>query len=558
MADPWSQFQDATPAAARADPWSQFNDASPPQGVAPGSTLSDEQRNPLPLVKSRIEMGARQGENTAGMAQGALDVYRSVVDQPAAWLEKHIGQLPGPSAQATNAQDAGVAANLDKQMGNGMMPAAMRLTGNAAFSAPLMLAPNLGPGALNRMLTGALQGGQAAAMTNAGSDRPLGEQMATGAALGGAIPLAGDAMRGVGRSVARRLLPVGDVNPEVANLAARSEELGVPIRPGQMSGSPTVKVFDDQLSRMPGTGYTPDNPMRISPNAQHEAFSRAVARTFGEDAPALTQDVMADAHNRITGVMNEVIERNSVAADHPLAGGLIEIRNQAEEAMGPDAAPVMRAVDQIAQRMANGEGQLTGRQYQNWRQRGGLLSNLTENQNPTIAHYGQRIRNTLDDAFQRQAQGQDGQLLAHARAQYRNLKTVEPLAAKAPTGRISPALLLGAVRSEFPNMARAGAGDLGDLGRIGQAFLKDPPNSTTAERSLLLSVLSNPLKAGAHIASLPLTATLGRGMNSAINSHAYLERLLGVAPAPPNLGPPSGLPPLLLAPSINRLLPSLR
>lgn len=558
MADLWDQFRDATPTASGADPWSQFSDAPAPQDAAPGSTLTQDQRNPLPLAKSRIEMGARQGANTAGVAQGALDVYRSVFDQPAAWLEKNVGRLPGPSAQATNAQDAGVAANLDKQMGTGAMPALMRLTGNALASAPLMLNPNLGTGYVATGLKGMLQGTEAAGLTNAGSDASLGSQVATGAALGGTIPLAGRGLFDAASWLKSKALPTGGVDQGLLALADKAQKLGINIRPGQQSPSPFIKVADDQLSRLPFTGNAPDKPLMVSPGTQREQFSRAVSKTFGADAPALTQDVMAQAQSRITGTMDEVLSRNAVWSTPEIHQKLADIKAAALDALDVDAAPVVNTLDKITTQLA--DKPITGDQYLNWRKRGGRLSALTESQNSTISHYGQQIRNALDDAFQSAAQGNDGKLLAQARAQYRNLKTVEPLAAKAPTGHISPALLLGAVRGEYPNFATKGAGDLGDLAKIGQAFLKEPPNSTTAERSFLLGLMNNPLKAGGEALGMPLSASIGRGMNKAINSQSYLNSLKGVPVGGVPLKGANGvrmpIANLLSIPLLNRLLAS--
>lgn len=332
-------------------------------------------------------------------------------------------------------------------------------------------------------------------------------------------------------NVARHLplLPTGDVNPNVMALGQRAQDLGVPIRPGQMSASKTMKVWDDQLSRMFGTGYRADRPLRITSNAQQEAYTRALSRTFGEDAPALTQDVMANAHARITGDMNDVLGRNSVAMDRLLHRNIWQIRRLARNSMDEEAArPIIDATERIIDKMTSGNRRLSGRQYLSWRERGGLLSNLTESSNPTIANYGQRLRNELDNAFNRQISGEDAGILRTAREQYRNYKTIAPLAEKAPTGQISPALVLGAVIKEHPNFARSGAGDIGDLGRIGQQFLKEPPNSTTAERSLLMQLISNPFRAAGTLAGLPLSSTVGRTISGAINSPRYLERLHGI------------------------------
>jgi hypothetical protein len=532
-----------------------------PNIAAIQAALPQKQQDQLALAQARTERAKSGDANVAGLSQGALDVYRSVFDQPAAFLSKHLGDLGLPSGQTTNAQDTALSQKLTGQMGGGTMPGAMRALGNLAASAPLMPNPNLGPGRIASAIGGMFQGAEAGALTNAGSDASIGSQVGTGAVLGGTVPLVGRGLFDAGAWLKSKMLPSGNIDPQIGALAQRATDLGVPIRPGQMSPSGFIKTADDQLSRMPMTGYGADSTLKIAPGAQHEAFTRAVSKTFGEDAPALTQDVMANAQSRIGKTMNDAIGRNSVGVDGPLVQKLIDIKNGASDALDENAKPILSAVDKIVERMrASDDVSLTGEQYLNWRQRGGLLSALTEDQNPTVAYYGRELRRTLDDAFQRQAQGNDGELLSQARSQYRNLKTVEPLAAKAPTGKISPALLLGAVRSEFPNFATHGAGDLGDLARIGQAFIKEPPNSGTAERGLVLNMLTNPISAAGKVLGVPLEASIGRAMSSAINSPSYMQRLKGIPVRGVPLGGANGLgvpiSNLLSIPLLNRVLAS--
>lgn len=323
----------------------------------------------------------------------------------------------------------------------------------------------------------------------------------------------------------------GAADPQLASLAQRSAQLGIPIRPGQLSPTPFVRVADEQLSRVPLTGFSSDDPLKMSPEAQNEAFTRAISRTFGEDTTALTPDVLAKSQARIGSAMDAALARNTVALTPQLSDKLNALKRGATDALDEDAKPVTTKIDNIISRMNSNNGMLSGDQYKNWRQRGGLLSGLTESQNPTVAFYGQEVRNALDDAFQAQATGTDGQALTDARRQYRNLMTIAPLAGKSPSGKISPALVMGAVTKEFPNFATTpdAAGDLGDLARIGQAFLKSPPNSTTAERGVVMNAMRNPVKAAGELLGLPLSATVGRAMNAGINSPAYAEKLFGNA-----------------------------
>lgn len=320
----------------------------------------------------------------------------------------------------------------------------------------------------------------------------------------------------------------GTPDPNVAALAQRAQALGVPVRPGQAASSKVVKVVDDQLAALPPslTGNSASNPTRITPDAQFEAFTRAVSKTVGEDEPALTTTVMAKVAKKISDVYKAVLPRNQVAPSPDLQTALDDIRLNAKDALDDDSVkPVLNALDKIEGKLK--VGPLSGRQYQTMRARGGMISAVSESQNTTVAHYGNKIRDALDDAFEAQAQGNDAAEMKQAREWLRNYKILEPLAEKAPTGKISPALLLGQVAKSYPDFATGGGGDIGDLARIGQQFLKSPPNSETATRSWVMRTLENPGAALAKTAAAPVIATVGRAMNAGINSPASASRLFG-------------------------------
>src|SRR5258706_10295966 len=83
--------------------------------------------------------------------------------------------------------------------------------------------------------------------------------------------------------------------------------------------------------------------------------------------------------------------------------------------------------------------------------------------------------------------------LKDARYKYAMAKVIEPLVAKSTSGDISPSGLMHAVTSDKSKkamMARGKGGEIGDLARIGQAFLKEPPSSGTGERLGAYSLLS--------------------------------------------------------------------
>lgn len=191
-----------------------------------------KQQTALSTTATKVARFKAGDAATAGLSQGALDVYRSVFDQPAAWLEKNIGQLPGPSAVATNAQDTGLAARLDQQMGTDLTPQIMRGVGEIAASAPFLPAYDLGAGLPAKMATGALQGGTTAALTNASNKRSLGEQISAGAIIGAAIPVVASAAKWVGNK-----LFVGGVSKSAF---AAANDQGYFIPPSMASTEPSA------------------------------------------------------------------------------------------------------------------------------------------------------------------------------------------------------------------------------------------------------------------------------------------------------------------------------
>jgi hypothetical protein len=90
-------------------------------------------------------------------------------------------------------------------------------------------------------------------------------------------------------------------------------------------------------------------------------------------------------------------------------------------------------------------------------------------------------------------------------------------------------------------MAYNGGGDMGDLARIGQRFLKEPPNSGTAPRNMIYHALGTVGGLGAvaafpeHLAAAGAVGGIvaaGRGLKSALDSQAYYNSLMGRPGAP--------------------------
>jgi len=119
------------------------------------------------------------------------------------------------------------------------------------------------------------------------------------------------------------------------------------------------------------------------------------------------------------------------------------------------------------------------------------------------------------------------------------MKTVEDLVEKSTYGNLSPALLMGQVRaasarndSSTGGMAYTGGGPLGDLARIGQQFLKEPPNSGSPDRIMVNAAaggfvgsggLTNSLKQAAIV---PLALTANKLLGGYVRGQGLADRMI--------------------------------
>lgn len=366
---------------------------------------------------------------------------------------------------------------------------------------------------------------------------------------------------------------MGRVSPETAELAATARnQYGIPVNAGQMAESKFARLLEDVSSRLPFSGGPRDTARQLS------AFNRAVGETFGEPAATrITPEVMARARDRIGSDFETVAHNTRIIPDQQLINDFAQAVRGTQ--LGATAAePRIRAnIQEIGSRIQRNNGVIDGRTYQDLTRTGGnragagLITRLTQDPDPTVRDAGYALRNALDDALTRHAPPDMRDLLTQARGQWKNLRTVEDLAAKAHDGNLSPALLQGRVNAKNKGThgaAYGGGGDLAELGQIGQQFLKAPPNSMTAERSMIMSLLgtvggmgtamaTGDLKNAAYIPAavaggILAGRTAGRTLRSDATTNALIARSLGL-PTPATIANPllrSALPanPNLLLP----------
>lgn len=468
-----------------------------------------------------------------GFVQGARDVNASV-NNLAGFVDKHVplsksvNKLLGYNAEESKAEDFVNREQFESRFQDVGTATGGRIAGQIAASAPLMLAGGeiaaplvRGSGAVGEFLagraagnaltrvgsqaaSGAIQGAEGAALTSGQSDRPLGEQMATGALVGG---VAGPVVPVVAGAVGKGLnnLTQSPVATEVADLArVAMDKWKIPLRSGQIAGTAdrAAGIADSNLIGATGSGYAKNAA------EQGRKFTRAVSTTIGEDVDAITPEVMAAAKKRIGGTMNDIAAKTEIVVDDAMLNDLAAVGSQARE-IGLESGQVKgldAQIEKILDYAANHDGKITGEAYQTITGHKSSLQRMQTNGQGALRDLANDIRDAIDGGLERSAPQDVREALTRARYEYKNLKTIEDLAEKAgPDGQISAPQLLGRVRAKFDNFAYGGGGDLGELARIGQTFLKEPPNSGTAPRLMEMikrNALGGGLMAGAGGAQL--------------------------------------------------------
>lgn len=442
-------------------PDGQSYDVTAPDNASQADVMAYAQKNFAP------EKPWNPTDDMSGMERFAAGVGKSVVD-----TGRGLGQLVGmgPTRAEQDENKRLDASLMDTGAGMGG-----NIVGNIAQFAALPGGATLKGASTLGALTGLVQ--------------PVGESdsrlMNTGInAVGGA---AGQQLaRGIGAVIRG---PQNSLNPSQQAMAQQAERMGINLSTAQKTGNRFLGTLDSVLERLPSTS----REALAKRTAQGEQFTRALTNTFGENADNLGQSVMAAGKDNIGRSYQQIFKDASIEASG-FGPRLNLIAKQAVRDLPADKAKVvMNRIDDLANKV---EGDaVSGLQYQKWR-------STLKSADGDISHYLKMVRGAVDDAASASLGPDKMDDFINANIKYKNLKTAQPLAEKSVNGLASPSLLLERVRAANPNMAFQGAGDIGDLAKIGKAFVKDPtPDSGTAQRLLAQGLLTGGAGGGAFMAT---------------------------------------------------------
>lgn len=299
-------------------------------------------------------------------------------------------------------------------------------------------------------------------------------QAFTGGVAGG---VAGGLIKGA-TSIAQ---PVANQLSKVGNDAVKTlREAGVPVDVAQATGSQFLNRMKNVLQ---------DNPVTVGKEqefigAQRAAYNKAIAKTMGEDATAITPDVITTAKNRLGDIYDNLFDKHGSKISGQVYKNLASLRDDAITTLPANESAVIKGlVDDILNKASVNRSTLTGDQYQAFKR---VLDRMSM-QNTNTASFAQDMKEALLSGLKNSIKDpKDIELLKTTNKQYGNMKKIEDVVLKNPEGNISPSLLSNSLATKSKrNAIYAEDAQLAKLARAGKLILEPKtPNSGTVARAL--------------------------------------------------------------------------
>ncbi|MGE8279028.1 MAG: hypothetical protein ACN6O2_01215 [Stenotrophomonas sp.] len=473
-----------------------------------------------------VDQASRPVSGLASLAARINPEAAATVEQnmlaPQRWFREKAAERRAADADLTDTT-SGSAGKIVGDIGTMLIP------GSAAARAPTIA---------GRVAGNALIGGAGGALQPVVSEQERNRNALVGGALGAAGGVVGE---GLGALAGRARAAIDPTRRRMIELA---EQQGIPLHISQISESIPMKAMASAAKYLPFSGAGG------AATRQQEAFNRAISRTFGADAPKLTDEVMTAARQRISNGYEEIYARNNIPIDPAAIRELLAIETAAGRRLTLDQGRVVaNQLDMILEEAANG-GVLTGAKYQ------ALRSQImrAEGQD-ALGSAVREMRQALDGIAERSVGAADAEALRQLRGQWANLRTTQGLLQQVggAAENVNPSRLWSAIR-------RGSTREMRDLARMGQTILKDPiPDSGTAGRLLSYGAIGQGgLSGGAAIPGIlgliGTGAVAGRALNSnmlarlaaqpgaATNALARTSPLASLATVPLVVGEPERLP----------------
>jgi hypothetical protein len=293
----------------------------------------------------------------------------------------------------------------------------------------------------------------------------------------------------VGLGVARGVVSPGGArtNPETGRLAAVAQREGIPLTPGQITGSAPLRTTESVFGQLPSTA----GKQATLNQTQREAFTRAALERMGVRGEKLaTPEVLNRGLERATGNMQQVYARNNLSLDAPTMQRVQAIAAEAKRELPKDSVkPIVNRVLDFIDKIKTGPQGSTVDGKAFGALDSALSTELREIKDVKTLRFLGNLQRTLRDAFESSAPQADAELLREARRHFANgmviQKAMNSGSANTAAGYIPPTALSSALAGGPRRNYARGFGDLNDLSRIGRAFVQDSVNDSGSAQRLM-------------------------------------------------------------------------
>jgi hypothetical protein len=302
-----------------------------------------------------------------------------------------------------------------------------------------------------------IAGTEAGAIQAPLSDQSLGQSMAQGALLGGALPA-------IGAGASAAFLP--RIDPAVAQAAQGAAQLGVKLRPSQLALASAWQKAD----RLFASGGN---------EAQLKDLTRSVSKTIGADTDNLNLETFESARDNLRSGFDQIAlatprmpyNRQLDSALRAATGNLTGIPPEAKK-------QVTDVVSHLVDTFRENGGWIDGKTFQRLTGYKSAIGNLAARSNaPAVREIGGDLHDAMLDMLQQYAPAGTADQLGELRSQWNNARLIEPVVQSAgPAGLINPKQLFNATKKVKT------ASDLRTLGQIGP-FMPQPSATGAAAES---------------------------------------------------------------------------
>jgi hypothetical protein len=362
--------------------------------------------------------------------------------------------------------------------------------GGLATRAAGLGAPAMAPTVGGRIGAGIAEGAAQGALEAVGRDQNVTSDALTGAAIGGAIPLAAATAGRIISPIANQL-----TRPQ-QQLVKEAEARGLELTPAQATGSRRAAFFESQLRDLPGGAASP-RPQ------QQEQLQRAILNESGIVGDTLTPDAIASGFKREGSNIERALAGKNIVLDQKFESKINNVINNYTDRLDANVSGIFTSVAKdlsskvpsAMSKLAGAQSSIPGKQAGNIRSD---IANLERSykDNPQLRSALGGLREALDDAIERSLTGAEREAIKEARGKYKNLYRLDEIVSRAggqaESGNIPFVQLNNLLKQKSGSVSRgiqSATPEFKKLAQIGSQFFREPPSSGTSQRAFYTGLL---------------------------------------------------------------------